>query len=259
MICIEEWGQEPERASTPVEPAALDPVPTGSFAFRLGFGAPFARENGVRGVGRRLDVAVAQVAATDANLERNNRIYFTGSPALFLLSPPLLSLLSLPLFLFFFPPSPSPFFSLVVVVKSFDRWKRERRPGQALRKKFAISHLLRVHRDATDRGGAAFRAAHTALAHLKMETRSFTNHCKTGGNACTGCCSLDRPACMRSFVRSFSIFREALSLYSFFLFFFLFFFFRFSSDCSTRVSIPPPLSLEFASPLRFPLPALFNF
>lgn len=106
MICIEEWGQEPERASTPVEPAALDPVPTGSFAFRLGFGAPFARENGVRGVGRRLDVAVAQVAATDANLERNNRIYFTGSPALFLLSPPLLSLLSLPLFLFFFPPSP---------------------------------------------------------------------------------------------------------------------------------------------------------
>ena len=78
MICIEEWGQEPERA-IPVESAALDPVSAGSFALRLRFGAPFPREYGVGGVGRRLDVAVAQVAATDANLERNNRIYFTRS------------------------------------------------------------------------------------------------------------------------------------------------------------------------------------
>lgn len=84
MICIEEWGHEPECAA-PVESAALDPVSTGSFAFRLRFGAPFARENGVGGVGRRLDVAVTQIAAADADLERNNRIYFTRSRG-FLLS-----------------------------------------------------------------------------------------------------------------------------------------------------------------------------
>lgn len=77
MICIEERGGKPEQAG-PVQPhRRVDPVPAGPFAFRFRLGASFARVDRVRGVGGRLDIAVAQVAATYANLKRNNRIYFT--------------------------------------------------------------------------------------------------------------------------------------------------------------------------------------
>lgn len=67
MICIEERGQEP-KCSAPVEPAALHSVSTGSFAFRFRLGATFAREDRVRRVCRRFDVAVAQIATADADL-----------------------------------------------------------------------------------------------------------------------------------------------------------------------------------------------
>lgn len=74
MICIEERGGKPEQAG-PVEPRRrIDPVPAGSFALRFRLGTPLARIDRVRGVSRRLDVAVAQVAAAYADLERNNRI-----------------------------------------------------------------------------------------------------------------------------------------------------------------------------------------
>lgn len=93
MICIEERGHQPESAAAVNPPVAHGPVvPTGSFALRLRLGPSFAREYRVGRVRRRLDVAVAQVAAADA-------------------------------------------------------------------------YLLRIHRDAADRGWTAFRAARTALAH----------------------------------------------------------------------------------------------
>lgn len=77
MICIEERGGKPEQAG-PVQPhRRVDPVSAGPFALRFRLGSPFARVDRVRGVGGRLDIAVAQVAATYANLKRNNRIYFT--------------------------------------------------------------------------------------------------------------------------------------------------------------------------------------
>lgn len=70
MICIEERGGKPEQAG-PVQPhRRVDPVSAGPFALRFRLGSPFARVDRVRGVGGRLDVAVAQVAATYANLLR---------------------------------------------------------------------------------------------------------------------------------------------------------------------------------------------
>lgn len=70
MICIEERGGKPEQAG-PVQPhRRVDPVSAGSFALRFRLGASFARVDRVRGVGRRFDIAVAQVAATYANLLR---------------------------------------------------------------------------------------------------------------------------------------------------------------------------------------------
>jgi len=77
MICIEERGGKPEQAG-PVQPRPrVDPVPAGSFALRFRFDAPLARIDRVRGISGRLDVAVVQVATAYADLERNNRIYFT--------------------------------------------------------------------------------------------------------------------------------------------------------------------------------------
>lgn len=77
MICIEERGEKPEQAG-PVEPRSrVDPVSAGPFALRFRLGAPFARVDRVSGVSRRLDIAVTLVAAAYADLERNNRIYFT--------------------------------------------------------------------------------------------------------------------------------------------------------------------------------------
>lgn len=166
------------------------------------------------------------------------------SPALFLLS-----LLSLP---FFFLSPRSPFFSQKFrSVRTTVEKRKKARPGT--RKKFAISHLLRVHRDATDGGRAAFRAAHTALAHLQTETPFFprfsTNRCKH---------LIARSSRMRdrSTMRSFSIFREALSLslYSFFLSFFLSFF---SPSVSLAIVRPeyrfPVVRIRIATPFLPPL------
>lgn len=87
MICIEEWGGEEPEGGGSVGSAALDPISAGPFALRLRLGASFARENGVCGVRRWLDVAVAQVAAADTDLERNNRIYFASGRGGFFLPP----------------------------------------------------------------------------------------------------------------------------------------------------------------------------
>lgn len=185
MICIEEWGHEPECAA-PVESAALDPVSTGSFAFRLRFGAPFARENGVGGVGRRLDVAVTQIAAADADLERNNRIYFTRSRG-FLLSSVREKERQLATR------------TMCMRLTRQRTAKREGKPGQDTLKKFAISHLLRVHWDATDRGRSAFRATHAALAHLKYK-RAFSQTIVRQGHVTFVASSF----CIGLLIRSFS-------------------------------------------------------
>jgi len=77
MICIEERGGKPEQAGS-VEPhRRIDPVSAGSFALRFRLGASIARVDRVGGISRRLDIAIAQVAAAYADLKRNNRIYFT--------------------------------------------------------------------------------------------------------------------------------------------------------------------------------------
>lgn len=77
MICIEERGGKPEQAGSVESRRRIDPVSAGPFALRFRLGASFAGIDRVGGVGGRLDIAVAQVAATYANLKRNNRIYFT--------------------------------------------------------------------------------------------------------------------------------------------------------------------------------------
>lgn len=103
MICIEERGGKPEQAG-PVEPRCrVDPVSARPFALRFRLGAPFARVDRVSGVSRRFDIAVALVAAAYADLERDNRIYFTRQPLSLLVSlSPLLSLSSSRSFLSFF-------------------------------------------------------------------------------------------------------------------------------------------------------------
>jgi len=77
MICIEERGGKPEQAGSVESRRRIDPVSTGPFALRFRLGASLTGIDRVGGVGGRLDIAVAQVAATYANLKRNNRIYFT--------------------------------------------------------------------------------------------------------------------------------------------------------------------------------------
>lgn len=154
MICIEERGGKPEQAG-PVQPhRRVDPVSAGSFALRFRLGAPFPRVDRVRGVGRRFDIAVAQVAATYANLKRNNRIYFTRLRRYF----------SLNFFFFFFFRLSVSLFCLEIV--------REISPGYTT--KFAISHLLRVHGNATDRRWPAFLAAGTGLAYLERKEAVIT-------------------------------------------------------------------------------------
>lgn len=150
MICIEERDGKPEQAG-PVEPRRrVDPVSAGPFALRFRLDAPFARVDRVSGVRRRLDIAVTLVAAAYADLERNNRIYFTrlrrsfSTPSLSLSLHPLVKLLR------------SDSLSLFIV--------RETSPGHTT--KFAISHLLRVHGNATDRRWPAFLAAGATLAYL---------------------------------------------------------------------------------------------
>jgi len=77
MICIEERGGKPEQAGSVESRRRIDPISAGPFALRFRLGAPFAGIDCVGDVGGRLDIAVAQVAATYTNLKRNNRIYFT--------------------------------------------------------------------------------------------------------------------------------------------------------------------------------------
>lgn len=77
MICIEERGGKPEQAGSVESRRSIDPVSAGPFALRFRLGASFARIDRIGSVGGRFDIAVAQVAATYANLKRNNRIYFT--------------------------------------------------------------------------------------------------------------------------------------------------------------------------------------
>lgn len=84
MICIEERGGKPEQTGSVESRRRIDPVSAGPFALRFRLGASFAGIDRVGGVGGRLDIAVAQVAATYANLKRNNRIYFTPVPSVFL-------------------------------------------------------------------------------------------------------------------------------------------------------------------------------
>lgn len=70
MICIEERGGKPEQAGPVESRRRIDPVSAGPFALRFRLGASFAGIDRVGGVGGRLDIAVAQVAATYANLLR---------------------------------------------------------------------------------------------------------------------------------------------------------------------------------------------
>jgi len=147
MICIEERGGKPEQAG-PVQPhRRVNPVSAGPFALRFRLGSPFARVDRVRSVGGRLDIAVAQVAATYANLKRNNRIYFTRLRRYF-------SFIS---FLYFR-------FSV-----SFCRLEIVWETSSGYTTKFAISHLLRVHGNATDQSWPAFLAADTSLAYLERK------------------------------------------------------------------------------------------
>lgn len=162
------------------------------------------------------------------------------SPALFLLS-----LLSLP---FFFLSPRSPFFSQKFrSVRTTVEKRKKARPGT--RKKFAISHLLRVHRDATDGGRAAFRAAHTALAHLQTETPFFS---RFSTNRCKHLIARSSRMRDRSTMRSFSIFREALSLSLFFLSF------LFSPPVSLAIVRPeyrfPVVRIRIATPFLLPPP-----
>lgn len=84
MICIEERGGKPEQTGSVESRRRIDPVSARPFALRFRLGASFAGIDRIGGVGGRLDIAVAQVAATYANLKRNNRIYFTPVPSVFL-------------------------------------------------------------------------------------------------------------------------------------------------------------------------------
>lgn len=148
MICIEDRGGKPEQAG-PIQPhRRADPVPAGPFALGFRLGSPFPRVDRICGVGGRLDVAIAQVAATYADLKRNNRIYFTRLRRYF----------SLIFFLYF---RFSVSFCCLEIVRETSS------PGYTT--KFAISHLLRVHGNATDQSWPAFLAADTSLAYLEQE------------------------------------------------------------------------------------------
>lgn len=79
MICIEDRGGKPEQAG-PIQPhRRADPVPAGPFALGFRLGSSFPRVDRVCGVGGRLDVAIAQVAATYADLKRNVRFGYKVS------------------------------------------------------------------------------------------------------------------------------------------------------------------------------------
>lgn len=98
MICIEERGGKPEQAGSVESRRRIDPVSAGPFALRFRLGASFVGIDRVGDVGGRLDIAVTQVAATYADLKRNNRIYFTRFRRYF----SLVFLLFLSFFFFFF-------------------------------------------------------------------------------------------------------------------------------------------------------------
>lgn len=76
MICIEEKRQQPVNIGGE-QRRNVDSISLRPLLSRLGFRAPLPRERRAGRVRRRVDVAVAEVAAADANLERNNRIYST--------------------------------------------------------------------------------------------------------------------------------------------------------------------------------------
>lgn len=164
MICIEERGGKPEQAGSVESRRRIDPVSAGPFALRFRLGAPFAGIDRVGGVGGRLDIAVAQVAATYANLKRNNRIYFTRFRRYF----SLVYFYCLSFFFFLFA-----FFRFSGLL-SFASFELFEKPPSGYTTKFAISHLLRVHGNATDRRWPAFLAAGTTLAYLERKEAEIT-------------------------------------------------------------------------------------
>lgn len=159
MICIEERGGKPEQAGSIESRRRIDPISARSFALRFRLGASLAGIDRIGGIGGRLDIAVAQVAATYADLKRNNRIYFTRFRRYF-------SLVFLFLFFFFRFSSLSSFAFLL-----FEK------PPSGYMTKFAISHLLRVHGNATDRRWPAFFAAGATLAYLEWKKAEVTREC----------------------------------------------------------------------------------
>lgn len=161
MICIEERGGKPEQAGSVESRRRIDPVSAGPFALRFRLGASFAGIDRVGGVRGRLDIAVAQVAATYANLKRNNRIYFTRFHRYFSLV-----FQFFPLFFFCLLFLRFHFSDLFVSFASFELFEK---PPSGYMTKFAISHLLRVHGNATDRRWSAFLAAGATLAYLEAE------------------------------------------------------------------------------------------
>lgn len=166
MICIEERGGKPEQAGSVESRRRIDPVSAGPFALRFRLGASFVGIDRVGDVGGRLDIAVTQVAATYADLKRNNRIYFTRFRRYF----SLVFLLFLSFFFFLYFRFPG--------LLSFVSFELFEKPPSGYTTKFAISHLLRVHGNATDRRWSAFLAAGATLAYLERKEVEVTRRQK---------------------------------------------------------------------------------